>query len=98
MRRSADCGLRLQGYRGGVYVLTFEEFDVEAGDSLTVFDGRSSAAPLLGQFSGAELPPTLTSTGPNLYLEFTSNDNVERPAICSILSFLLVCCRLNVAD
>ena len=65
-----------------MYVLTFEEFDVEAGDSLTVFDGRSSAAPLLGQFSGAELPPTLTSTGPNLYLEFTSNDNVKRPAIC----------------
>ena len=63
-----------------MYVLTFEEFDVEAGDSLTVFDGRSSAAPLLGRFSGAELPPTLTSTGPNLYLEFASNDNVKRPA------------------
>ena len=61
-------------------MLTFEVFDVEAGDSLTVFDGRSSAAPLLGRFSGAELPPTLTSTGPNLYLEFTSNDNVKRPA------------------
>ena len=77
--RSADCGLRLHGYRGGVYVLAFEEFDVEAGDFMTVFDGRSSTAPQLGRFSGAELPPTLTSTGPDLYIEFTSNDAGQSP-------------------
>eukprot|EP01051_Picozoa_sp_SAG22_P000947 SAG22_NODE_31_length_27697_cov_7.384376_18_plen_368_part_00 len=62
--RSADCGLRLQGYRGGRYTLTFEEFDTEAAvDFLSVFDGSSDAAPLLGRFSGAELPSALTSLG-----------------------------------
>ena len=60
-------------------MLAFEEFDVEAGDFMTVFDGRSSAAPQLGRFSGAELPPTLTSTGPDLYIEFTSNDAGQSP-------------------
>lgn len=62
--RSADCGLRLQGYRGGKYTLTFEEFDTESGvDFLSVFDGSSDAAPLLGRYSGAARPPTLTSSG-----------------------------------
>ena len=65
--RSADCGLRLQGYRGGRYTLTFEEFDTEAGvDFLNLFDGSSDAAPLLGRFSGAELPRTVTSSGGQL--------------------------------
>ena len=46
--------------------MTFEEFDTEAGvDFLSVFDGSSDAAPLLGHFSGAELPSpsVLTASG-----------------------------------
>eukprot|EP01051_Picozoa_sp_SAG22_P006421 SAG22_NODE_420_length_10739_cov_7.090320_7_plen_185_part_00 len=75
---SAECGLRLQGYRGARYTLTFEEFDTEAGnDVLAIYDGSTDAAPLLGRFSGAALPPSLTSAEPNLYLLFISNDNTE---------------------
>ena len=71
--RSADCGLRLHGYRGGHYMLTVTDYDTEANvDFLAVFDGSSTAAPLLGRFSGSELPPTLTSSGSDLYLHFTS--------------------------
>ena len=67
MIRSANCGLRLKGYRGGYYTLNFEEFDTETDvDFLSVFDGSSDTSPLLGRFSGAELPPSLTSSGEHL--------------------------------
>ena len=71
---SASCGLHLQGYCGGNYSLDFEEFDTEAN---VTSDGTSESAPLLGRFSGSELPPTLTSTSPSLFVFFTSNDNAE---------------------
>eukprot|EP01051_Picozoa_sp_SAG22_P001952 SAG22_NODE_82_length_21749_cov_10.719769_9_plen_1119_part_00 len=75
---SASCGLHLHGYRGGKYTLDFEEFDTEANvDFLTVYDGTSESAPLLGRFSGSELPPTLQSTQPSLFLRFVSNDNAQ---------------------
>ena len=54
-------------------MLTVTDYDTEANvDFLAVFDGSSTAAPLLGRFSGSELPPTLTSSGSELYLHFTS--------------------------
>ena len=74
--KSADCAVRLAGFVGGRYTLAFEEFELEAGvDFLRVFDGVDGSAPLLGEFSGKQLPALLTSSGPDLYLHFTSNDN-----------------------
>ena len=71
---SSDCSLRLQCYRGGQYTLAFEQFETaDSDDKLEVHDGSSAAAPLLGSFSGTELPPTLISTGPDFFLVFTSN-------------------------
>ena len=75
---SVDCAVRLSGYRGGRYTLSFEEFQTEAGvDVLSVHDGSSADAPVLGTFSGADLPPTFTSSGSDLYLRFTTNDIVQ---------------------
>ena len=42
-------------------------------DFLSVFDGSSSAAPLLGHYSGAELPPPLTSSGRILRIQNNAN-------------------------
>jgi hypothetical protein len=73
---SADCRVHLEGSPGLRYTLTFEEFDTEAEvDFLYVYAGASTDSPLLGTFTGKELPPSLTSAGPDLYLRFTSNDN-----------------------
>ena len=56
--KSADCGLRIQGYRGAQYTLRFEEFETEAGnDVLEIYDGSSSDAPLLGRYSGSVFHP-----------------------------------------
>jgi len=54
--------------------LTFLEFDVEVGfDSLWIYDGASTAAPLIGGYSGTSLPPVINSSGSSLTLEFYSD-------------------------
>ncbi len=52
-------------------VLTFSEFDFEAGyDYLYIYDGPSTASPLIGQYDGSSLPNggIITSSGPSLTL------------------------------
>lgn len=58
--------------------LNFLEFDVESGfDSLWIYDGTSTADPLIGGYSGTALPPNINSTGSALTLKFYS-DNATR--------------------
>jgi hypothetical protein len=74
----ADCGVQLAGPPGVRYTLTFEEFEMESNvDFLYVYDGTSADTPLLRTFTGNGLPPSLTSPGPDLYLRFTSNGNLQ---------------------
>jgi hypothetical protein len=48
---------------GEIVSVEFISFDTEAGwDNLTIYDGDSTAAPLLGVFDGTDLPPTFIST------------------------------------
>ena len=61
---------------GEVIVLDFTRFSTQAGaDILAIFDGDSTAAPVLGSFSGTMSPGRLTSTHPSgcLTVRFTSN-------------------------
>ncbi len=54
--------------------LTFNSFDLEVGfDSLWVYDGPTTSDPLLGGYSGAVNPGTLTSTGGEMTLRFYSD-------------------------
>jgi hypothetical protein len=85
--RSAHCAVRLSGYRGGVYRLTFTEFSTELdADFLAVYDGASDAAPLLGRFSGSSLPNSLTSTSNVMYLLFTSDEKIQAPGFSAKFS------------
>ncbi len=60
--------------------LTFNKFNTESGqDFLNIYDGPTTASPLLGSYSGASLPPTLTSTSNKVLITFTSNSLVEAP-------------------
>ena len=74
--RFADCGVKLQGYRGGHYTIQFLDFALteEAHDYLAVYDGASASDPLLGRFSGIVVPPPLVSSGPDVFIEFVSHD------------------------
>lgn len=48
---------------GDIVTVEFLSFDTETGyDNLTIYDGDSTAAPLLGTYEGTDLPPTFTST------------------------------------
>ncbi|MEQ9353308.1 MAG: CUB domain-containing protein [Vicingaceae bacterium] len=53
--------------------LNFTEFDLNTDDTLKVYDGSSSAATLLGAFTGNTLPSTQTSTGSTMFIEFITN-------------------------
>jgi len=55
-------------------ILTFTAFSTQAtSDVVTVYDGSTTAAPVLGTFSGSTLPATVTSTGPQMLIRFQTN-------------------------
>ncbi len=64
---------------GDVVAIDFTAFSTQANnDFLTVYNGPSTASPVLGVFSGGTLPPGLVSTavGGCLTIRFTSNASV----------------------
>ena len=66
---------------GELVTVTFTSFNTENNfDFLRIYDGNSTAAPLLGTFTGTTLPPTFTSTAANgcLTFNFTSDGSVVR--------------------
>ncbi|HEY8400180.1 MAG TPA: CUB domain-containing protein, partial [Cytophagaceae bacterium] len=61
--------------------IEFSEFNVSEGDVLTIFDGTTTSATLLGTFTGSTLPPSVTATTANasgaLTIRFVSNGSGE---------------------
>lgn len=85
-----DTGGTLNNYENGQYlvrtitpttpgigaVVTFTEFDLELDfDFLFVYNGATTDAPLIGMFTGSEIPGPFTSTAPDgsLTFEFISD-------------------------
>ena len=67
---------------GDFVTITFTSFNLENNfDFLRIYNGNSTAAPLLGTFTGATLPPSFTSTAANgcLTFNFTSDGSVTAP-------------------
>jgi hypothetical protein len=60
--------------------LGFIRFSTDPADVLTVYDGPTTASPVLGTYSGATLPTaTPTSTGPQMLVTFVSNGSTTAP-------------------
>jgi len=56
----------------------FTNFETQSNaDFVYVYDGGDANAPLIGKFSGNQIPNPITSTGGKLYLEFTSDSSVQ---------------------
>ncbi len=56
--------------------LTFFQFSTERyADYLYVYDGDSSASPLIGKFSGTTLPAPITSSSNKLHIRFTTDSS-----------------------
>ncbi len=54
--------------------LSFTAFNTTVGDVVTVYDGPSTEYPVLGQFTGDELPPLLVSSGNEMLVVFESDE------------------------
>lgn len=64
---------------GQVITITFTAFGTEAGfDELSIHDGPTNAAPMMGIYSGTVLPPSFTGSTPGgcLTLWFTSDFSI----------------------
>ncbi len=65
---------------GDMVSLAFSMFNTEFVDGLSIYDGTSTAAPLLGTFSGTTLPPLLMASNPSgcLTAQFISDGSIVR--------------------
>ena len=72
-----------------VATITFSEFNLAELDYLTIYDGNSTLAPCLGQFSGNALPPSISGTVPGgcITLGFTSNDNTTAAGYAATVTY-----------
>jgi Zn-dependent metalloprotease len=71
---NSDCSWLIQPTNASSITLSFSAFNTELNnDGVIVYDGPTSAFPILGQFSGSNIPPNTTSTGGSMYVEFLSN-------------------------
>jgi Zn-dependent metalloprotease len=80
-----DCRWLIQPPQATSVTLTFTSFKTEASstdgfsiyDAVEVYDGTNTTAPLLGRFSGSNLPPSVTSTSGSMYIRFFSDVSVN---------------------
>ncbi len=74
--------------------VSFYRFEMQAGDTLYIYNGGDATAPLVGKFSGNTLPPQFTSTGNKVLLHMVTNGSgqaqgwllnfqANRPTFCS---------------
>ncbi len=64
--------------------MNFTAFDLEANfDSLYIYDGPSTASPLLGAYTGTNSPGTISSTGGAITLHFISDPFVNNAGFIS---------------
>jgi len=73
-RNNSSCSWLIQPFDGIENVtLNFNRFDLAANDVVTIYDGPGSTSPVIGSFSGSSLPPPVHSTGPALFISFSSD-------------------------
>ncbi|CAL8311895.1 unnamed protein product [Merluccius merluccius] len=77
-----NCSYHVMVRQDRVIDLKFNTFQLEVSSScrydyVSVYDGGSTAAPLLGKYCGAALPPNLRSTTNQLYLLFVTDNTVN---------------------
>jgi len=69
-----DCGVRIHAPAGHTISFDFDNFNLEQGyDYLSIFDGADESAPILGHFSGSQPPPSVVSTGTDIYVKFETD-------------------------
>jgi hypothetical protein len=71
----------------GPITVRFSEFSTEYGyDYVKLYDGASTTAPLLGNFSSTSMPPTVTSTGNALTVLISSDSSTTSAGFTATLT------------
>lgn len=71
-RSNVDCRWNLSS--NTLLQLHFASFKTySSADYLTIYDGGSTSAPLIGRFSGSSLPSPIASSSNKLYMQFRSD-------------------------
>ena len=80
-----DCKWLIQPPQATSVTLNFTAFDIEAAstdgtiyDAVEIYDGTTTSAPLLGRFTGNNLPPSITSTGGSMLVRLISDLDVNK--------------------
>lgn len=81
-----DCRWLIQPPQATSVTLNFTAFDLEDAspdgqtiyDAVEVYNGTTTAAPLLGRFTGSNLPPAITSTGGSMLVSFITDIEVTK--------------------
>ncbi|MBX7243479.1 MAG: hypothetical protein K1X92_17195, partial [Bacteroidia bacterium] len=74
---NSNCSWLIQPNNATSVTLNFTQFQTQANtDIVTVYDGTTTGAPVLGTFSGGTIPPAVTSSGGSMLVVFTSNGSV----------------------
>lgn len=80
-----DCKWLIQPPQATSVTLNFTAFDIEAAstdgtiyDAVEIYDGTTTSAPLLGRFTGNNLPPSITSTGSSMLVRLISDLDVNK--------------------
>ncbi len=69
-----NCQFLIQPQNVSNVSLNFTSFETEStNDYVKIYDGPTTASPLLGTYSGLNLPPSITSTGQSLLIVFTTD-------------------------
>ena len=73
-QNNVDCRWLISPTNGETSIhLTFSSIDNLAGDSVIVYNGPNASSPVLGSYSGTTIPPTINSTGGQMYVRFISD-------------------------
>lgn len=65
--------------------LAFSQFDLELNyDTMWIYDGSSSASPLIGAYTGTNSPGTVNSTGPAITIRVNTDNNTTNAGFTAI--------------
>lgn len=68
-----DCEWLIQPENAEQVKLSFTSFETLDGDELYIYDGNSSDASLIGEYSGSNVPSDIISSGNSLLLKFVTD-------------------------
>lgn len=95
---NSDCSWLIQPIGATNVTLNFTAFDTEAGfDSVYVYNGATTASPLLGGFTGTTLPPQLIS-GNTMLVRFVSDGSVTAQGFSANYTSNAVACGTTISS